>query len=75
MSVHIVMDRSGDTRHEFDPSDIAAVTRAQERFQELTGCLKKTFRRTSSSFFRSVDFSTSSAARPAIFIASAMVPP
>jgi hypothetical protein len=37
MSVHIVMDRSGDTRHEFDPSDIAAVTRAQERFQELTG--------------------------------------
>jgi hypothetical protein len=35
MSVHIVMDRSGDTRHEFDPSDTAAVARAQERFQEL----------------------------------------
>jgi alpha-D-ribose 1-methylphosphonate 5-triphosphate synthase subunit PhnG len=37
MRVQIVMDRAGDTRHEFDASEAAAVTRAAERFQELTG--------------------------------------
>jgi hypothetical protein len=37
MSVQIVMDGSGDTRHEFDPSDATAVARAEERFLELTG--------------------------------------
>lgn len=37
MSVQIVMDRSGDTRHEFDGSDASAVARAEERFRELTG--------------------------------------
>jgi hypothetical protein len=37
MSVHIVMDRSGDTRHEFDSADAKAVRVAEERFQELTG--------------------------------------
>ncbi len=36
MSIHIVMDRHGDTRHEFDAADTAAVTRAKERFRELT---------------------------------------
>jgi hypothetical protein len=37
MSVQIVMDGSGDTRHEFDISDRTAVAKAEERFRELTG--------------------------------------
>jgi len=37
MSVQIVMDGSGDTRHEFDVSDRASVATAEERFRELTG--------------------------------------
>jgi hypothetical protein len=37
MGVHIVMDRGGDTRHEFDVSDIASIARAEERFRRLTG--------------------------------------
>jgi hypothetical protein len=36
MGVQIVMDRSGDTRHEFDTADTEAVTRAEQRFHELT---------------------------------------
>jgi hypothetical protein len=36
MAVHIVMDRAGDTRHEFDVSDAAAVRQAEERFRRLT---------------------------------------
>ena len=32
MITQIVMDRSGDTRHEFDAADLA---RAEERFREL----------------------------------------
>lgn len=37
MASQIVMDHTGDTRHEFDPSDRAAVAAAERRFQELTG--------------------------------------
>jgi hypothetical protein len=37
MAVQIVMDRNGDTRHEFDESDQEAVSRASERFEKLTG--------------------------------------
>ena len=37
MHIQIVMDRSGDTRHSFDPTDTAAVKDAQQRFLELTG--------------------------------------
>jgi hypothetical protein len=37
MAVHIVMDRSGDTRHEFDTADTKAVALAEARFKELTG--------------------------------------
>jgi hypothetical protein len=37
MGVQIVMDRNGDTRHEFDVSDAAAIAVAEERFKELTG--------------------------------------
>jgi hypothetical protein len=35
--VQIVMDHMGDTRHEFDATDKAAVTLAEERFRQLTG--------------------------------------
>jgi hypothetical protein len=37
MAVHVVMDHTGDTRHEFDPADAAAIAVAGKRFQELTG--------------------------------------
>jgi hypothetical protein len=37
MSVQIVMDRSGDTRHEFDAADAKAIALAESRFNELTG--------------------------------------
>jgi hypothetical protein len=37
MAVQIVMDRSGDTRHEFDKTDAGAVALAHERFRQLTG--------------------------------------
>jgi hypothetical protein len=35
MATQIVMDHTGDTRHQFDPVDAAAV--AEVRFKELTG--------------------------------------
>jgi hypothetical protein len=31
------MDRTGDTRHEFDVADPEGVARAEERFRQLTG--------------------------------------
>jgi hypothetical protein len=37
MCTQIVMDRSGDTRHEFDPTDAAAVRKAEARFHKLIG--------------------------------------
>lgn len=37
MSVQIVMDHTGDSRHEFDPKNSAAVAAAEKRFMELTG--------------------------------------
>jgi hypothetical protein len=37
MGVQIVMNRTGDTRHEFDVADSKAVALAEERFKELTG--------------------------------------
>ena len=37
MSVQIVMDRNGDTRHEFDATDPRALALAEQRFRELTG--------------------------------------
>jgi len=36
MATQIVMDHSGDTRHQFDPADVAAVAEAERRFHELT---------------------------------------
>jgi hypothetical protein len=36
MARQIVMDITGDTRHEFDPADAAAVAGALSRFNQLT---------------------------------------
>jgi hypothetical protein len=37
MGVQIVMDHTGDARHEFDPADPKAVALAEKRFRKLTG--------------------------------------
>jgi hypothetical protein len=37
MATLIVMDRAGDTRHEFDKEDAAALAKAERRFRKLTG--------------------------------------
>ena len=37
MATQIVMDHTGDTRHEFDPTDLGALAEAEERFRNLTG--------------------------------------
>ena len=37
MAIQIVMDRTGDTRHNFDPKNANALLEAEERFKELTG--------------------------------------
>ena len=37
MAIQIVMDRTGDTRHEFDVANSEAVALAEERFRQLTG--------------------------------------
>jgi hypothetical protein len=37
MHLQIVMDSSGDTRHEFDPVDLSSLATAEARFHELTG--------------------------------------
>ena len=36
MATQIVMDHSGDSRHQFDPNDSEAVAKAEERFRALT---------------------------------------
>jgi hypothetical protein len=36
MASQIVMDGTGDTRHEFNPADAAALTEAEMRFRQLT---------------------------------------
>jgi hypothetical protein len=36
MAQQIVMDVTGDTRHEFDPTDAAALAEAWARFKQLT---------------------------------------
>jgi hypothetical protein len=36
MSVQIVMDYRGDTRHYFDANDTRALAKAEERFKKLT---------------------------------------
>jgi hypothetical protein len=37
MATQIVMDHTGDTRHQFDPTNARAAAEAERRFKELTG--------------------------------------
>jgi hypothetical protein len=37
MASQIVMDHTGDTRHQFDAADTEASSKAEERFRTLTG--------------------------------------
>jgi hypothetical protein len=37
MAIQRILDRTGDTRHEFDPADALAVVEAEKRFKEITG--------------------------------------
>lgn len=37
MARHVVMDHTGDSRHEFNPADAAELAAAEARFKELTG--------------------------------------
>jgi hypothetical protein len=37
MATQIVMDRYGDTRHNFDANDVKSLQRAEARFKKLTG--------------------------------------
>src|SRR5258708_40169142 len=37
MATQIMMDRTGDTRHNFDAKNADALLKAEERFRELTG--------------------------------------
>lgn len=37
MPCQIVMDHSGDRRHDFSADDAQSVARAEERFKQLTG--------------------------------------
>ena len=36
MATQIVMDYTGDRRHQFDPSDAREVAKAEKRFKDLT---------------------------------------
>ena len=36
MAIQIVMDRTGDSRHSFDPGDGRALANAEQRFYDLT---------------------------------------
>ena len=36
MATQIIMDHTGDSRHEFDPEHAEALKKAEERFKELT---------------------------------------
>ena len=37
MAIQIVMDHSGDTRHQFDARNVKALSEAEHRFKALTG--------------------------------------
>jgi len=37
MATQVVMDFTGDSRHQFDPQNAEAVAKAEKRFKELTG--------------------------------------
>jgi hypothetical protein len=37
MATQIVMDHTGDRRHQFDPQNASELAEAEKRFKELTG--------------------------------------
>jgi hypothetical protein len=37
MATQVVMDRSGDSRHNFEPTDAKAPLAAEQRLRQLTG--------------------------------------
>jgi len=37
MAIQIVMDHTGDTRHNFDANDLEALAKAEQLFKSLTG--------------------------------------
>ncbi|OKO84791.1 hypothetical protein AC629_20505 [Bradyrhizobium sp. NAS80.1] len=37
MAIQIVLDRSGDSHHRFDPNDAQELAKAEQRFYELIG--------------------------------------
>ena len=37
MAIQIVMDRTGDSRYQFNPTDPKSLADAERRFKELTG--------------------------------------
>jgi hypothetical protein len=36
MAIQIVMDRTGDSRHAYNPNDVQELAKAEQRFYELT---------------------------------------
>jgi hypothetical protein len=40
MATQIVMDHTGDTRHQFDPADLGAVAEAEKRLRSQTLALR-----------------------------------
>jgi len=48
MAVQIVMDRTGDSRHQFSSTDTKALADAEQRFLQLTGAGFTAATRTSS---------------------------
>lgn len=48
MAVQIVMDRTGDSRHQFSSTDAKALADAEQRFLQLTGAGFTAATRTSS---------------------------
>jgi hypothetical protein len=41
MSTQIVMDHTGDRRHQFDPHNTCELADAENRFKELTGDVRR----------------------------------
>jgi hypothetical protein len=54
MTVQIVMDNSGDSRFEFDPTDQASIAEAMQRFEHLTALGYTAAERTGSGMSRKV---------------------
>ncbi len=70
MASQIVMDQTGDTRHEFDPENAEALARAEQRFRELTG-ISGFARRRERACTRSANFTGASLARTRPTLAAA----